>query len=257
MPTSRSSSEFLKPGQLFLWTVPTDDLNDAATACRLQQLLSADEQEEVLRFHRVADQNRFIISRSFVRLTLSQHFPVPTSEWRFDRDRNRKPFIVAPDISPTVQFSLSHTEGVVACLISLSAEAAVDVEKVVCSPDLPAAVEKILSLTEQRTLSARSGADWAALFFNYWTLKEAYAKARGLGLMLELRDIGFEFKSDNTIQAHFASHVDDDALDWVFWSRHLSAQHLISVAAKRDVSNECKIIHRPVKFDGLNIVPDA
>src|SRR5262245_15863116 len=114
----------LSPGHLYLWTVSTEQA-DAKIACRLQVVLSADEQEEGLRFHRARDRHQFIITRALVRLVLSHHFPIPANDWRFGRDRNRKPFITSPRDAPAVQFSLSHTDGLTACLVTLSGQAAV------------------------------------------------------------------------------------------------------------------------------------
>jgi 4'-phosphopantetheinyl transferase len=192
-----------------------------------------------------------------VRLALSHHFSIRADAWRFDRDHNRRPYIDFPAIFPPVRFSVSHTRGLVACLITLSADAAVDVEKVEHSDDLVLVAGQVLSPGEQEALSLLSGRDWTRRFFDHWTLKEAYAKARGVGLGLTLSNVGFEIKPDNRISAHFASQIDDDSSAWVFWHRHLSAHHTISVAVKKDLGDECKIILRPVKFDGAGITHEC
>ena len=42
----------------------------------------------------------------------------------------------------------------------------------------------------------RHGRDWFARFLVYWTLKEAYLKARGLGISVVLSDIAFDLTAD-------------------------------------------------------------
>jgi 4'-phosphopantetheinyl transferase len=247
----------IRPGQLHLWTVRTDDLNDGAIAGRVVEILAADERNESRRFRRARDQHQFVIARALAKLALSQHFPVAAGDWRFARDHNRKPFIAAPEISPPVRFSISHTQGLLACLVTPSAEAAVDVEKIEPSQDLAAVATQVLSRSEQADLSALSGEDWTARFFDYWTLKEAYAKARGLGLGLALSDISFELKPDGTIGAHFGPVIHDDPSAWMFWRRQLPPQHTLSVAAKRDFDGRCELIVRTVKFDGARIASEA
>jgi 4'-phosphopantetheinyl transferase len=258
MPTNGSERlALLSPGQLHLWSARTDDLNDSTIASRVAGILTADERDEAWRFHRARDRHQFVIARALARLALSHHFPVPAGDWRFARDHHRKPFVAAPELSLPVRFSISHTQGLVACLITLCAQAAVDVEKVEPSGDLPLVASQVLSPAEQGALSVLSGKDWTARFFDYWTLKEAYAKARGLGLGLSLSDVGFELAPDDTIRVHFAAAIDDDPSAWVFWRRRLPPQHTISVAAKKDLDGECELILRPVKFDGARIAPEA
>src|SRR5882762_1257835 len=112
MPTNcRECLPVLRQGQMYLWTLLTDDVTDAATACRLEAILSADERNEARRFRRDTDRQQFVIARALVRLALSHHFPVAAGAWRFDRDRNGRPFIGAPEILPPVRFSVSHTRG--------------------------------------------------------------------------------------------------------------------------------------------------
>ena len=240
----------LTPGQLYLWTVSTEQA-DAKIACRLQVVLSKDEQEEGQRFHHARDRHQFIITRALIRLVLSHHFAVPANEWRFGRDRNRRPFITSPTDAPAVQFSLSHTDGLIACLITLSAQAAVDVERIEYSEDLPLVARQVFSPTELRALNKLSGRDRTAKFFDFWTLKEAYAKARGMGLGIRLSDIQFELGTKE-IRAHFNSSIGDDASAWVFWSRQLSSGHTISVAAKKDFDCELEVVRRSIKFDGIS-----
>jgi 4'-phosphopantetheinyl transferase len=246
----------LRPGLLYLWTMSTDD-SAATTACSLQAILSGDEQREALRFRRAKDQHQFVLAHALVRLALSRCFPVPAGEWCFGRDRDRKPFIASPKVSPAAQFSLSHTEGLIACLITLSTEAAVDVEKVEHNQDLPLVARQVLSAAELRTLSNLSGRDWTAQFFDYWTLKEAYAKARGLGLGLKLSGISIELGLDNAIRAHFASSIDDDSSSWVFWRRRLPSKHTLSVAVRHDFFCEPRVIWRSVRFEGMRMTESS
>ena len=239
----------LKPGLLYLWTARTDDLGDIKTLSNLEAILSANEKKETRRFRRDRDRHQFLLARGLLRLALSEHLPVSPADWRFARDQNHKPFIIAPKSSSAVNFSLSHTNGLIACLISLVADAALDVEKLEFHDDLALVAKQVLSAVELTALGKLSGQDWTKRFFDYWTLKEAYAKAKGLGLRLALSDIGFEIEADNAIRAHLSSRSDDDSSAWVFWCHHLSSHHTISVAAKAEIDVRYEIICRSVNFD--------
>lgn len=247
----------LKPGQMYLWTLATDDSAIAATASELAELLSTAERNEARRLRSTVSRQQFVIARALLKLSLSCHFPVPAGAWRFDRDRYRRPFIAAPAIPTQVWFSVSHTRGLIACLITTSAEAAVDIEKVEHNRDLVLVASEALSPAEQKALSSLSGTDWTARFFDHWTLKEAYAKARGLGLALTFSDIGFDLEEDNTIRAHFSSTAGENSSDWMFWNHQLPTQHSVSVAAKKCRGGEFDIVVKPVKFDGARLAPEV
>jgi len=255
MPTDISEGQVvLKPGQIYLWTLSTEGTPSPATAHCLHGILSDSERDEARRFQRLADWQQFVVARALLRTALSRHFLVPAGDWRFDRDENGKPFIVAPALYSPARFSVSHTQGLVACLITLSAEAAgVDVEKIEHKPDLPLVAEQVLSNAERAALSTLSGKEWTTRFFEHWTLKEAYAKARGLGLGLAFRDISFETTQRNTELAQFAFRAHDNSSAWVFWHRHLPSRHIISVAVKKHCSREPEIVLRQVMFQGKRI----
>jgi 4'-phosphopantetheinyl transferase len=153
----------LKPELLYLWTARTDDL-DIEILSSLEAILPTNEQKETRRFRRDRDRHQFLLARGLLRLALSEHLPVCAAGWRFVRNQNHKPFIVAPKSFSAVNFSLSHTDGLIACLISLVAEAAVDVERLEFQNDLAPAAKQVLSGVELTALGKLSGQDWTKRF---------------------------------------------------------------------------------------------
>jgi 4'-phosphopantetheinyl transferase len=213
-------------------------------------VLSDEEKKEARRFQQTKDRRQFVIARALLRMALSTHFQLPSGVWRFERDSYNKPFIAGPNVSqPQTRFSLSHTKGLIACLITLSNEAGVDVEKNEYNQDLHLVARQILSPEELGTLNNLSEEAWTKLFFDYWTLKEAYVKARGLGLDLKLSDISFGPGLDNAIRARFGPSLGDDHSAWVFWCQRLPSKHTISIAARHDFLCELRIISHSVSMD--------
>ena len=249
-----SHCEPLDPGRLCVWIMRTDGPVSHEAVSRLEGLLPLGERVEARRYRRDADQRQFILSRALVRVVLSRHLPVPPDEWRFERDGHGRPSISGPVRPSPVQFSLSHTRGLIACLVTRSVQAAVDVERIEYVADLSRVAQQVLSPGERAALGMPSSRNWTTRFYEHWTLKEAYAKARGLGLALTLSDIGFELRPDDTIAAHFAARVADDSSAWRFWRRHLSPRHVLSVAAGNGVGGECEVILRPITVGGASIM---
>lgn len=109
----------------------------------------------------------------------------------FKSNPNGKPYLANQGID--LQFNLSHTDGLVACVVVRDGDCGIDVEAVRSDLDLPAAV---LAPSEQRLLAEAPSSTRAELFFRLWTLKEAYVKARGLWFSLPVERCVFSLGDD-------------------------------------------------------------
>ena len=159
---------------------------DAADLVRMSRLLTPDETARGARFVRARDRDAFVLARALVRTQLSRYGPTAPADWRFVTNTHQCPFVVdAQAGSPPLQFNLSHTDGLVAVAIVRGHRIGVDVEAVT-RPVLEAVPERHFAPDEVRDLRALPAAEQPQAFFDYWTLKEAYIKARGMGLALPL-----------------------------------------------------------------------
>src|SRR5215831_6313346 len=103
----------LDAGEAYLWTAP-DDL-----CVRLENatlLLALDERAKAARFISETAARSFVTGRVLTRLALSRHCPVRPQDWVFVAGLHGRPLIAALEKYRGIQFSISHTEGMVACL---------------------------------------------------------------------------------------------------------------------------------------------
>ena len=219
----------LDAGEAYLWTAP-DDLCVRQENAAL--LLSPDERARAARFISEKAARSFVTGRVLTRLALSRHCPVRPQDWVFVPGTHGRPFIAAPEKYRGIQFSISHTEGMVACLTSQTASAAVDVERVTAWEDLPFVAPTILSAEERRSIETVAGDAWVRRFFEYWTLKEAYAKALGVGLACDLSSVSFDLGPGCDVTARFGDGVSDVASDWLFRRLVLGPEWAGAVAIK-------------------------
>jgi 4'-phosphopantetheinyl transferase len=114
---------------------------------------------------------------------------VSPSEWLFQSNKYGKPMIANP--LPQIEFSVSHSEQAVTVALSPSGAIGVDIESAV-ERDRSNIVYDALTDRERALLRQCPEDQQWALFIRLWTLKEACAKALGLGVTLDFHTIEVE-----------------------------------------------------------------
>jgi 4'-phosphopantetheinyl transferase len=197
-------------------------------------LMSGDELERMARFVFESDRRAFLLTRALVRTTLSRYAPVPPADWRFIANAHGRPEILdRPAGVPDLRFNISHTTGLIACAVTIGREVGVDVEHIVraLTHDVagrhfaPAEVNDLRRLPEDQQ---------RRVFFDYWTLKEAYIKARGFGLALPLGDFAFKLNPPHAPTIAFEPALEDDPATWQFLQQWPTPQHRLALAVRRE-----------------------
>lgn len=196
-------------------------------------LLSPDEAARASRFFFADDALRFIVGRALVRTLLSRYANVEPQAWPLAIDGHGRPVLAGhPNGAPDLRFNLTHTRGLVACAVTVGREVGVDVEHIgrTLTHEVP---ERFFSPREVADLRALPADEQARVFFDYWTLKESYIKARGLGLALPLRHFTFVRRADQPPVITFAPELPDDPGSWQFAQFWPTTEHRMAVAVRR------------------------
>jgi 4'-phosphopantetheinyl transferase len=127
-----------------------------------------------------------------------------------------------------VRFNLSHAEGTVVCAVA-GAEVGVDVEKVDERRTEPGIWRHYFAPVEVAALAALPQAERCERFFRYWTLKEAYIKARGLGLSIPLQQFWFRLDGARP-HLELTPELADNPERWQFAQQFLDPDFLLAVA---------------------------
>jgi 4'-phosphopantetheinyl transferase len=196
----------LDPGDVEVTFARPEVLDDPARYQAALALLTLDERERVGRFHFEHDRRLHLTARALLRRSLSRWADVPPREWRFKANAYGRPEILAP-ASP-LRFNTSHTHGLAMVCVVVSLEVGVDAERVPSAVPFDV-VERSFAAVERAAVRAAPLAEQVARFAEIWTLKEAYVKARGLGLSLPLELIGFEVAPPRLV-------LGDDSSAWSF-----------------------------------------
>lgn len=169
----------------------------------LMDLLDDRERAQAARFRFAHLSDAYVVAHAALRSILARWTGRPPQELVFERNAFGKPRL-AGHAGPA--FNLSHTEGAALCAIAPSGDIGVDIERQrpLEHADL---VARFFSAAEIRQFDSLAPEGREAGFFNGWTRKEAYVKARGLGLSLPLDS----FSVDLAPGAEPALHAGDQA----------------------------------------------
>lgn len=161
----------VRPG-VRLWLVDLDEHEPADSA-----LLSADESARAARFVFERHRFRFIAGRAALRRILAAEVGVNPGTLTFRYSPAGKPSLDGG--ANAVHFNLSHSEQWALVAVTSVGAVGVDIERRRPLADVLRLARTAFSDAEVDELSAVSPAEREDAFFNGWTRKEAYLKARG------------------------------------------------------------------------------
>lgn len=197
----------IESGDVHVWRVSLD----TPSSVDADEILSEDERVKAARFHFERDRRRFIKAHSALRIILARYPGMPETRQRdaayprargeensalncgpaeleFELNGYGKPSLVSRPKPSGLRFNLSHSHGIALIALTRDREVGVDIEFM--RPDFAGGevAEHFFSPLEVAQLDSVSPALRTEAFFNCWTRKEAYIKARGEGLSLPLAE---------------------------------------------------------------------
>ena len=129
---------------------------------------------------------------------------------------------------PSLHFNVTHTEGLIALLLSTEHDVGIDTERIARAPRVLALAPNVFAPKELSDLFALPPEHQAHRALTLWTLKESYIKARGMGLALALDGFAFDVGAHET-RLEVEPRLNDDGARWQFQTL-THAAHLISAA---------------------------
>jgi len=212
-----------------VWVVEPGALDDERwTACL--GLLAAPDHPRMERLAPEADRRAFVVGRAVARAALAWRAGVPPRAWAFEFGSHGRPELAPGSLAPPLRFNVAHTRGLVACAVAADRDVGIDVESLARRASFSALSRRYFSPREVAEIERLPEPLRAARFLASWTLKEAYLKARGLGLGVDLRALGFAIDPP---RPDFAPAVGDDPAAWHFEQWRPTPDHVLAVAVRR------------------------
>ncbi|MFF3468942.1 4'-phosphopantetheinyl transferase family protein [Streptomyces sp. NPDC001984] len=222
-----------------LWICPDDDLAPALAGVLAAHWFDEREREMAARFLFERDRRQYLVAHTLVRRALALEAGLAEAElviWRSPRGR---PFLQPlpgglPRGGSHLDFNLSHAGGYNLLGIVRRHRIGVDVERLDRDAQAIEAIVRTFAPEEQRwAAGAAPGRERDRRVLRLWTLKEAYSKARGLGLGLPFDEFAFTLADDRGV-LDFQPPADDRAGRWRFLELEPVPDVLAAVAVPAD-----------------------
>jgi 4'-phosphopantetheinyl transferase len=244
----------LKAGQVDVWLVAPEEVN-AEQLLSYERLMSSEERARWARFTVPTPRLEHLVARALLRTTLSRYADVSPKQWQFDTNDWGRPHVAAPEEGCDLRFNLSHTDGLVALAVTRGFDIGIDVENVTRRLELLDIASTVFAPAEVEALGKLEGQHRTEAFFAFWTLKEAYVKARGMGFSLALDGFAFDLSKRHP-RVVFNERCPDDASVWKFRRYRPTQAHALAVAIpaaeqRLDVRLVWVIPHARLCFVGL------
>jgi len=230
--------------EVHVWLVTPEAITDPERLAYYTAMLSPEERERHQRFHFAKDRHSFLVSHALVRKVLSAYVDVGPADWQFSAGRHGRPEIAGPAGVPTLRFNLTHTAGLTGCLVTLDADCGIDAELITRRGSLQAIAEKMFAATELVVLKKLDGRAFLEQFFIFWTLREAYCKALGVGIGFSKKDYAFEAGCDDRVRIRFDSQAGESDGGWQFTILRPGADHMVAVAVRSEGLSGRAVVHR-------------
>ena len=238
----------LSSNEIHLWFTFPAEVQDQQLLQKYEKLLTPDERIQWQRFRFARLRHQYLVTRALVRSTLSRYTAaIKPAAWRFSKNKYGRPEIITSMDIPSLRFNLSHTSDLIICGVILTQDIGVDVENMERQGTSVDIADRFFSHQEVKDLYSIVEEKRLARFFDYWTLKESYIKARGMGLSLPLEHFTFHFPNHaEPLRISFAKQIDDEPTHWQFWLFQPTEHHKAALAIRQETMVKYKLTLRKV-----------
>ena len=216
-------------GEIHVWRAALD--LDPAMLRRLAMTLSSDEKQRASNFYFNRDRERFIAGRGFLRDILSRYTNSRPADLQFVYNDYGKPEFREPGRVDAIRFNLSHSNGTAVFAVSREREIGIDIETLRDDLSILEVAASFFSRAEVLSLNALPAQLRCQAFYRCWVRKEAYVKARGMGLSVPLDSFDVSLNPGSSA-ALLASTEPSDVLNWGLKDLVVADGYIGAVAAE-------------------------
>ena len=237
----------LAEDEAHVWLIEPETVRDSDILADFRALLSADELEQCDRFHFAEDGHRYLVSHALRRKVLPGYADLDPADWCFTRTTHGRPEIANTEAEGT-RFNLTHTRGLAACIVTRNVDCGIDAEILDSRHNLKGIEQRMYAAEELHQMEALDGAELIEAFFSRWVLREAFVKAKGIGISYPTRKLNFDIRDTHNIGIRFdPGLVESDG--WQFKLMRPTKRHIAAVALLKNRPSSFRVVQHSFKPD--------
>ncbi len=217
-------------------------------------ILSQREQERYRRFYFDKDKYLYLVAHYALRQVLAHYLSCPPEDIDFESNEYGRPEVSQPQTS--LRFNLTHTQGLIGIVLTHKIDCGIDVESSHKDRKTLELVNHVFAPQEISAFEQLQGQAQDRRFYQYWTLKEAFIKARGMGLSLALDSFYFDIDTSNNINTEssqisigFNQSFGEQPNDWFFKQGEFAEQGKQWALAIKAAGNELALKRQSFNAD--------
>jgi 4'-phosphopantetheinyl transferase len=223
----------LEASDVHVWLVSLNQ--PVAIVNGLLQLVSPDEQAKADRFQFEIDRRRFIVARGCLRTILAGYLGIAPAAIQFSYGNHGKPKLATQTASASqLKFNLAHSGDRAVYAFTLIGEVGVDLERIRPDFDGDEVARRFFSPSEVACLNQFSVAARQQAFFQCWTRKEAFIKAKGLGLSIALDQFDVTLAADEEAALLRTRWDESEAARWSLQEIDVGPDYAAAVAIEAE-----------------------
>lgn len=191
MWTSPAIIPALKSSQGHLWKIDSRTLEGSEVSCL--SVLSEDEKARADKFRFRRDRLIYVLARGVLRKLLASYIGKAANQIDFEYNEQGKPSVRS---ASNVKFNVSHSRDMILIGFTRKVDIGVDIEWNKRPIEIQEVAKSFFSDGEVSDLLGLPEKDQLAAFYNCWTRKEAFIKAKGGGLSIPLDQFEVSLKPD-------------------------------------------------------------
>jgi 4'-phosphopantetheinyl transferase len=204
----------LERDEIHVWRAA---LNQPAVAIdRLCSFLTSDELDRMKRYSSSTTRVRFAVGRGVLRAILSRYIRMSPEQIHFSYGFYGKPFLAMPqqEEAQSLDFNLSHSSDLALIAVAHSRKVGVDVERLQPELAYERLARRFFTPSEQRVIFAKPSGLQLYAFYQIWTRKEAFLKAKGEGLSQPMEEFEVDLLSEQGVNIVGRNHLHNLIEGW-------------------------------------------